>query len=558
MSTELGTAYIQVLPSAAGMKGHLSALLKPEGDAAGKTGGAAAGASFKAGLLKAAKAGAVAAGTAAVTGIALAVSQGAALEQSLGGIETLFKGSADQVKQYASESFRTVGMSANDYMQTVTSFSASMISSLGGNTAKAAELSNQAMIDMADNANKMGTDLEVINQTYQSLARGNYAMLDNLKLGYGGTKSELERLLADAERISGMQFDIGNFSDITQAIHIVQQNLGITGTTAKEAATTVTGSLNQFKASWSDLLGQMALGNDISTELQNLGSSLVTFAGNLLPMIGNVLKGAGQAIWTSISATFSELSSGGVMEMVSGLSSKIAEAVPDLLTNFGPKLLVTLGNLAISAAGALSGLIIGLIKGIFSGLWSMISAPFASMVTAISDKMSSALSIIREKWSAMKNVLKGKLSLVWGVLTGPFEKAWEVIQSIKKKIKSFFPLKIGRIFSNLKLPHIRIDGGKAPFGIGGKGRLPSFGVDWYAKGGIFNGPSIIGVGEAGPEAVLPIEKLQGMLNQSRLGEQDTLEAIAAMLAYIAQRIDQPFDLRTNKREFGRMVREVMV
>lgn len=556
MATELGAAYVQILPSAQGFSGRLASAIDPGAEAAGDKGGKTAGKAFGAGLLKAAVVYKV--GTTIVNGIAASVTQGAALEQSLGGIETLFKGSADKVKAYASQSFATVGMSANQYMETVTSFSASMISSLGGNTEKAAELSNQAMIDMADNANKMGTELDVINQTYQSLARGNYAMLDNLKLGYGGTKTELQRLLSDAEKLSGQHYDIGNFSDITQAIHVVQQNLGITGTTAREAATTVSGSLNQLKASWADLLGQMALGNDVSGQLQNLGASLVAFAGNIIPMIGNVLKGAGQAVWTSLSSLLAELSNGGLMPMISGLSSKIAEAVPTLIGNFLPKLLATLGNLAISAAAVLAGLVVALIKGIFAGLWSMISAPFAAMVTAISEKMSAALAIIREKWTSMKNALKGKLSLVWGVLTGPFEKAWRTIQSIKKKIKSFFPIRIGNVFSSLKLPHISVKGGKAPFGIGGKGSLPSFSVNWYKKGGIFNNPSIIGVGEAGPEAVLPIAKLQTMFDASRSGEIEVLMQMAATLNYIAQRLSIPQRIDINRREFGRIVREVTV
>ncbi len=168
----------------------------------------------------------------------------ATYEQAVGGVDTLFKGASGTVQKYAAEAYRTAGVSANEYMTQVTSFSASLISSLGGDTAKAAELGNTAMIDMSDNANKMGTDIESIQQTYQSLARGNYAMLDNLKLGYGGTKSEMERLIQDANKVKQANGEMGDlsidkFSDVVQAIHIMQEQMGISGTTAKEAATTI-------------------------------------------------------------------------------------------------------------------------------------------------------------------------------------------------------------------------------------------------------------------------------------------------------------------------------
>ncbi|MCC9084996.1 hypothetical protein LOS25_06460 [Enterococcus faecium] len=194
-----------------------------------------------------------------------AISEGAKLEQSIGGVETLFKENAGIVKNYANQAFKTAGVSANEYMENVTSFSASLISSLGGDTKKAAELANTAMIDMSDNANKMGTDMEAVTQTYQSLARGNYAMLDNLKLGYGGTKSEMERLMKDAEKLTGEHYTIGDFADTVKAIHAVQENLGITGTTAKEAATTISGSFASMKAAMQNVLGKMAIGKTSKT-----------------------------------------------------------------------------------------------------------------------------------------------------------------------------------------------------------------------------------------------------------------------------------------------------
>lgn len=240
------------------------------------------------------------------------IDEGAKLQQSIGGIETLFKDSAGTVKNYAQQAFETAGVSANTYMENVTSFSASLISSLGGDTAKAAELANTAMVDMSDNANKMGTDMEYITQTYQSLARGNYAMLDNLKLGYGGTKSEMERLMKDAEKLTGEHYTVGDFADTVKAIHAVQESLGITGTTAREASTTLSGSFNSMKAAWTDFKGNLADGElDITPSLQGLARTTSTFLfGNFIPMITRVFSKLPQAFSTLMDSMGEEIQKG--------------------------------------------------------------------------------------------------------------------------------------------------------------------------------------------------------------------------------------------------------
>ncbi|HFU3845951.1 TPA: hypothetical protein ACGOZ9_001036 [Streptococcus suis] len=240
-----------------------------------------------------------------------AIDEGAKLQQSLGGIDTLFKNSADTVKNYASNAYKTAGLSANEYMENVTSFSASLISSLGGDTAAAAELANRAMTDMSDNANKMGTDMQAITGTYQSLARGNYAMLDNLKLGYGGTKAEMERLIKDASSYKDIQDELGisveegnmSFANMVKAISVVQKKLDITGTTMKEASTTFSGSLSMMKGAFNDFLGNLTSGGDITKPLQALAESAATFLfGNFIPMIGNVFKGLPTALSSFIEA----------------------------------------------------------------------------------------------------------------------------------------------------------------------------------------------------------------------------------------------------------------
>lgn len=305
MATELGKAYVQIVPSARGISGAIQSKLNPEASAAGTSAGKGLGSK----LVSTVK-GIIA--TAAIgKALGASLTEGAALEQSIGGIETLFKGSADKVKAYADEAYRTAGLSANSYMENVTSFSASLLQSVGGDTEKAAEKANMAMIDMSDNANKMGTDMKDIQNAYQGFAKQNYTMLDNLKLGYGGTKSEMERLLADAEKLTGVKYDINNLSDVYDAIHVIQGELDITGTTAKEAAETFSGSFASMKAAFSNFLGNLSLGQDVAPSLNALAETVSTFFfGNFLPMIGNILKALPASIATFIAAMAPALKSG--------------------------------------------------------------------------------------------------------------------------------------------------------------------------------------------------------------------------------------------------------
>ena len=282
MATNLGKAYVQIMPSAKGISGMISKELDGEVSSAGKSAGNS--------LVSTIKSAVVAAGIGKL--FASSLMEGGKLQQSLGGVETLFKNNANMVKQYANEAYKTTGLSANAYMETVTGFSASLLQSLGGDAAKAAKVANMAMVDMADNSNKMGTSMELIQNAYQGFAKQNYTMLDNLKLGYGGTKQEMQRLLADAQKLTGVKYDINNLSDVYEAIHVIQKELDITGTTAKEAATTLQGSFASMKAAFMNLLGNLSLGNDIKPALQQLASTTMTFlVGNFLPMVGNILKG---------------------------------------------------------------------------------------------------------------------------------------------------------------------------------------------------------------------------------------------------------------------------
>ena len=302
MATEIAQAYVQLIPSARGITGKIQSILDPEASAAGQSAGQSLGSSLVGVMTKVI--------TAAGIGKAFsaAISEGAALQQSLGGIETLFKGSADKVKGYANEAYKTTGLSANAYMENVTGFSASLLQSLGGDTNKAAETANMAMIDMSDNANKMGTSMGSIQLAYQGFAKQNYTMLDNLKLGYGGTKQEMERLLKDAEKLTGVKYDINNLSDVYNAIHAIQENLDITGTTAKEAASTFSGSFESMKAAAQNVLGKLALGENILPSLHALLKTTSTFLfDNFLPMVGNIFSGLGLVLTEGISQIASQL-----------------------------------------------------------------------------------------------------------------------------------------------------------------------------------------------------------------------------------------------------------
>lgn len=296
----IATAYVQVRPSMDGVADEVRRRFEDTGD---KSGG-----SFGSSFAKRA----MTAVSAAAIGKALTASllAGGDLQQSLGGVETLFKDSAAKVIANAERAYSTAGMSANAYMQQVTGFSASLLQSLGGDTVKAADMADTAMQDMADNANKFGTDMQSITYAYQGFAKQNYTMLDNLKLGYGGTKAEMERLLETANQLNAQQgiyteYQISSFADVVSAIHVVQTEMGVTGTTAAEAAETFTGSLNAMKAAAENVAANLALGREIQPALDALADTVVTFVGgNLIPMVVSILSalpGAVLGIFRSMS-----------------------------------------------------------------------------------------------------------------------------------------------------------------------------------------------------------------------------------------------------------------
>ena len=284
------------------------------------------------------------------------VEQYAEYEQLVGGVETLFKNSSDKVMEYTNNAYKSAGMSANEYMNTITGFAASLLQGLGGDTEKAAQIGNMAVEDMSDNANKMGTSMEMIQNAYQGFAKQNYTMLDNLKLGFGGTKTEMERLLQEAGKISGIKYDISNFSDIIEAIHVIQEQMGITGTTAKEAATTIEGSLNMTKSAWTNLLTGMADDNaNFDTLIDNLVNSASAFGDNILPRIEIAIKGIGQLVEKLLPP------------IVARLPQLISDILPSLL-NAGVQMVGSLGNGIIQALPSLIDCSVQAIQTILNGI----------------------------------------------------------------------------------------------------------------------------------------------------------------------------------------------
>nr|DAV12031.1 MAG TPA: tail tape measure protein [Caudoviricetes sp.] len=391
---EMAKAYVQIVPSADGVRSALTDIFDEETDGLGEKTGQSIGAQLV-GTIKKVLA---AAGIGKI--ISESINMGGALQQSIGGIETLFGAGGRSVEEYAqsvgksvdavkdeyaslmqsqqtvmdnaAQAYKTVGLSANDYMEQTTSFAASLLSSVSNDTQAAADLANMAMVDMADNANKMGTDIQDIQNAYQGFAKQNYTMLDNLKLGYGGTQAEMQRLLNDASKLSGVKYDLGNLADMYSAIHVIQQEMDITGTTAREAATTLTGSFAAMKAAAQNVLGNWSTGADLTAPLQALTDTAQTYlVGNLLPMIGNVLQGIPQVIYGLVP----EVVQTGT-ELLGSLAQGFTQGIPDFLANALPQLLSFTENLRENAGEFVNAgldMITQLANGLIAGLPDLIA-----------------------------------------------------------------------------------------------------------------------------------------------------------------------------------------
>ena len=530
---DLGKAYVQIIPKAEGISEKIKESVSP---GAGKA-GTSAGNSFVGTFAKIA--GGAAVGAAVYKGMKAAIDEGAKLQQSYGGLDTLYGEASAAAKDYAMEAAKA-GISANDYAEQAVSFGASLKAAFGGDTEAAVEAANTAIMDMADNAAKMGTPIENIQNAYQGFAKGNYTMLDNLKLGYGGTKTEMERLLKDAQELTGVEYDIDNLGDVYEAIHVIQEDLGLTGVAAEEAATTFSGSFGAMKASAQNVLAMLSTGGDVGPAMAQLASAAGTFLfDNLVPMVGNVISAIPGLIGTFIQegaptlieqgrTLLTNLIEGlitGIPEMANTAAEMIrgfadgfgegSEGAAEFITKAG-ELMTSFGSAILEAASVLIPAAIEFIWSFFTETdWVGLGTSVVQMlIDAFNTMFPKAVEIVK---STVKDIatrlgftgLAAKVKRVFDSvkekITSPINKAKDLVSSAIEKIKGFFPISIGKILDNIKLPHFSVDGGEFPYGVGGKGHMPSFGVEWYARGGIMTKPTLFGGGEAGAEGIVPLD-----------------------------------------------------
>jgi len=514
--TELGKAYVQIVPSARGISGSIENALGGEVDAAApKIGSRLAG-----GIMK----------MVAAAGIGIAIKKsleaGGNLQQSLGGIETIYGDAADAAKKYAAEAYKA-GISQNSYAEQAVSFGAALKQAYGGDTAMAVESANKAIMDMADNAAKMGTPIQSIQDAYQGFAKQNYTMLDNLKLGYGGTKTEMERLLADAEKLSGQEYDISNLGDVYDAIHVIQQDLGLTGVAAQEASETFTGSFNAMKAAGENFMANLMLGQDVGPAMQNLVTTATTFLfKNLLPAVGNIIANLPTAIATGLkTAAPLIVQQGGqlINILVEGIKQngpQMLEGAKTAIENFVDCVGQNLPQIAAKAGDIIQALVRGLIAHgpeIAVGV-AKVGAFILKNVAKIAASLVKAglqliQGLVRGIVSGVGSLLGSAMNKVKHAITKPIDSAKTAITNAVNKIKS--------VVNNarLSLPHIKLP----HFSISGKFSLnppsvPSFSVSWFKKAELqpymFSGATLFGAGERNDEILYGRQALMSDIREA--------------------------------------------
>lgn len=486
---DLGKAYVQIVPSAEGISGSISKILNKESGDAGKNAGSSLGSNLVSTLRNII----VAAGIGKI--VTEALNAGGALQQSFGGVETIYNEAADAVKNYASEAAKA-GISANAYAEQAVSFGASLKQAFGDDITGAAEAANQAILDMADNSAKMGTDITSVQNAYQGFAKQNYTMLDNLKLGYGGTKTEMQRLLKDAQKLSGVKYNIDNLGDVYEAIHVIQGELGISGVAAQEAETTFTGSFSAMKAAVENLFANLTLGEDISTPLETLKTTVYNFLfQNLIPMLKNLITSlptllGGENGIVAIAVQLCQQFVDGIVsalpsilekghELIQSLIQGCNEKLPDILstiisilTNILNQIAMNLPQFLMEGAQLILSMILGLMQAL-PQIVASISQILANLISTIvmhlpeflqqgiemigqlisgiwqmeANVITTLINLTKEMWDAFtntdwvelgKNILEGIGDGIKGAITNLVNSAKEACSKVVNGVKSFF------------------------------------------------------------------------------------------------------------------------
>ena len=548
-------------------------------------------------------------------------------QQLTGGVEKLFGDNADTVMAYAQQAYQTAGLSANQYMEQVTGFSASLISSLDGDTAEAARIANMAIQDMSDNANTFGTDIQSIQNAYQGFAKGQFNMLDNLRLGYGQSKSEMERLLADAEAISGVHYDINQYADIAEAIHVIQTDMGITGTTAKEAAQTISGSMAMLSGAWQNWLTAIGGGGDLSEATAALVDSLSIAAENVIPEMGTIIGNLIKEIPNFVAVAIEQLPSlatnladalfgegagdavAGVFEEISPYLDQLIQAVQQMFADLQPFIqtvapaLQSFGGAMVSLIQAIMGALANVLPTVtnflnwiapfIAGLFEKLAA-FINWFLEDSNRMNGALTglqvivetvgtafeiaatFIQGVWdalvkffSAIPMKISGFFSGIGEAIGGYFRAAYEKITGIATDIVNFWrdvPSKITGFFSNIgsaitgffkniKLPHIKVDNFSLNPVDWVTNGVPKLWIEWAATGGLVDGATLIGAGEAGREAIVPLENRSAMQPFATAVSEDLQDngTFADILAVLVDIRDRTQAVYLDKEAVGRVM-----
>lgn len=638
----VGNAYVTIVPTMEGARNAISSQIGGVGGPAGQQIGEGIGTGISAKAVaignimsQVAMAAAQKAASAIGDVIGGAFENYANYEQLTGGVEKLFSDNAGQVMQYAQQAYQTAGLSANEYMEQVTGFSASLINSLDGDTAEAARIADMAVRDMADNANVFGSNISDIQRAYQGFARGQYGMLDNLKLGYGGTRSEMERLLADAEAISGVHYDIENFSDVAQAINVIQQNMSISGTTATEAAQTIEGSMHALSASWQNWLTAVAGGGDMSAATDALVQSLSNMIKNAVPRLGTILSGLVSAIpgllrdllaalpdmaTELVTALFGEDAGAalqGVFEQLSPTVDALAGAFGDMAERLAPiavqmlpalqQLGGAVGGLLLQIAQTLGGLIAAALPYITSflewiapyvqafiewlaGAISAITPLFGeqtgaldgvrAIIEVVATAFENAVTFIKGVWGGLVEWFRGLPATIQGffanianwfgqkfadVKTQIINKGKEIrdwFAGLPGEIVGFFTnlgSRIGEAFGNIKLPKIGIEGSWNLADWVNPANIPHLTITWAAEGGLVDGATLIGAGEAGREAIVPLQNPRAMqpFAQAVAGQLDDNGAFAEMVTLLRIIAGKDSTIAVDGRELSRAISPYM-